>query len=1439
MDDGIGIPDRLETAHDNLLNNETQQELFQVQGRLRYKDTDFDKRFEEPAAWLDNKARLIAFGTDILGTSKTDRAKEVKGLQYLREQAVLNMSGSVCIESDGAALGYITRDHRFGQLRHLHFTWCKSGGTGINLAVPMSPVESSSDKKRWLPYASELGAFTYAGSVGTRIRIKDHLILRRSGGIASECNLHDFMDCAKAILEKIVLPESEDDIPRVRRGGLLIIDWSELPESKRVFHFLLVEIAKRLAEVDPRSLRPFVFANLPKGLCGVLGKALSNFSTVDNPIPICSFVAEQREPFWLGLDGDNSLPEELRNQITCEIRRKITDHKENRTEAFYRDCLTHLLDSVRPLSPYDARVLSSAEYKNLSPIRQTIAFARLKTLAKRCALFREEQKRSTDGEIAYSGSFRTVFNLGEIVTEVRKLFLDEFCEVFKKPPVCFIPPNKKEGIRLINSKRIVARYFRSDAIVDSPIAMELTQELTAIALGIARQMPGERIDWVVSCTSPLHWFVHRIIDGLAEYGVKCSHHVFPSYEAIPESMDEIGMHSGETVLAFTDVIASGQTAYRMAESLVNHFGVRMAGLIALADIRTAEERKNGSQIENIYNGTIVCLYNEPEPHCKDRVAAYHVHPETVVPKRDASASPATEFFELNYSGVGPLVEGHAFFRSAKRTLDLLTMLGAVRFGHFQHGSHHSEIFVDVEKVLDYRAYRNILVIALFRYIVANEIQLVLYPSHSSVYMLVDELRQCFVPGESSVEFIMACRTFRGTKGTSYSLTRFSPYPGSQWKRFSNSAVLILDDAVCTGATVESIIAELSRIGGNYYTSLTLPSPLAFASNFSVHVVAFLNRLPRVTGDFWGGLGRIVAGRVQFSSFIRIPLAADAAELCPQCHVISKLVHARESATYCLYAREFLSWWIFRSSVVSSHERRHFSNEANDYVNSKDALRLAGYFSALERHAYDFVYKDLYNDFESMAVRVLVRSRAGFLKGQFPGSTKSEKDVDIICRELEALIDLTVDERGYLRLDEGGSSQRAQDDVLVILQALTQRYLDMRPTQEEVEGIMACLLMKLALTFDKRLVVGGIAAVLDSCHKWFTPPNHTEHEWRAIRDFLKKKLHDLDRAGLPIKAALMIDWLDSYLTELGKGIDSVGKAVRMLAEFAKKGRSNHFYGRYDFDELHATFTTPAHNAYADGGTENIRRTFFCSDLLTELVSATRILQSSSLMDRSELQDLQDNTEKEVQELRTLCISLRRGDPAYSVKGDYARVRTLFLHMYYRWFPQGEQERPKAAIIIGNFTPNLVDALDSAWLSFPLQQQSTKVVQMEIIHRAQHRSMKVLIDPALLTTAMHQLFDNIYKYSESEVLINIACDIRYPGGEAKDTLADPNIDPGEVEVVVSNTGTARPELGQVKLRGLSAVRMRLSEYGAELEYAVPATGWSFQVSIKLLVWTKEGK
>jgi adenine/guanine phosphoribosyltransferase-like PRPP-binding protein len=1299
VDDGVGIPNNLEDIYRRLINEEpgTQVDLF---GTLHYTDAAFEDRFQKPGFWTDPKATLIAFATDILGTSKPERAPEEKGLEYLRRRVALKLGGSLIIESDGAAIRDVTSTDEYGSAAGVTLTWCQTGGTGVSLAVPMSPVQEGVDEHQPVRSSAGLRPIEAGPTAGVIIRVREYLGATSPDGASLERATNGLNAIADSILEAMLLPQPESEIPELRRHGLVIVDWGELPDSKRLFNYILAKVATVLASNDPDRMRPFVFANLPKGLCGQLANAIGAFAAGNSPTLVCAFTAEQKEAYWLGLQCPEPLPKPIRRALLCNTQRKLTDERETRSEAFLRDCLFRVLDTVGYVSPSDGRILASLPDQYHGEALRSQAFSHLAVLLGRSALFRQERRSVPTGEKLATGRFRPVFTLGEIEAEVRSLFLDKFRSIFTAPPVCFVPPTKGDGVRLPHSARVVRRYFRSDALVDSPIAMDLTQELTTIALTICRQMPEGKVDWVVSCTSPVHWFVNRLVDGLGEHGISCAHHIFSSYESIPTSFEEIGIHAGDVVLAFTDVISTGKTAHRIASSLKTHFGVRMAGLIALADLRTLEDRLHGPKLDEIYGGILFSLYHEPETPDSRLVPAYYVHPETVVPKRVTGTAPEEDFFRDNYAGSGPLVDQHAFFSYPQHTLEFLISREALRFGHFQHGSHHSEVFVDVEAVLADRTYRTMMVNAVFRYIIEHDIRLVIYPSHSSAYLLVDDLKGRFPT--AGVEFVMACRTLRGTRGTNYALTRFSPNSDAEWKKFADGGVLIIDDAVCTGATAESIIAELARLERKYYEQRTPQTTLDLSAHFALHVVAFLNRLPRVTGDFWKGLSRLTAGKLHFSAVMSMPLMAHDADACPRCRLTRRLRHALSSNTYSLYAKEFFSWWIDRDGIVFTHDRRRSAATSRQRAlqqrsasapepdfDSAQVLRLAGYLSAIERLAYVHLRKNLYNESAregSKLLGVYVRARAAFLEGDALGQSAAS-----ICGELEDLLALALDADPTLQSDV---SRRC---VLEVLRALTQRYLRLKLGPEEFDCVTQIVVQKLAAAFDNRLVLGGVAALLDSALAWFAPPDCPEIQWTTRRSKAREAIAGLARDRLSERSALMVDWLDAYLSQSGKRLDSVGRAVRLLAECAQKGPLNHFYPRSAIDDLQRSFERPPNTQRADEWEDLVRRAQISTNQFFELLRATEVLRSASMLDEDTLRILLTDTEHDLESLRQACKGFLAKAPAHELLSLYDTVRTVFGRLYERWFSPARVP-PTASQIISYFKPNLSDSVIKAWEAY---------------------------------------------------------------------------------------------------------------------------------------------
>jgi hypothetical protein len=348
---------------------------------------------------------------------------------------------------------------------------------------------------------------------------------------------------------------------------------------------------------------------------------------------------------------------------------------------------------------------------------------------------------------------------------------------------------------------------------------------------------------------------------------------------------------------------------------------------------------------------------------------------------------------------------------------------------------------------------------------------------------------------------------------------------------------------------------------------------------------------------------------------------------------------------------------------------------------------------------------------------------------------ADDSAEEFAKELDAFIQMALGTTAELRSYEG---------VLDILRILTVRYLRRPPNKDEMARVIKCLLTRLSPAFDDRLVAGRVVCVLDSCLKWFSPPRCPEKDWGDLRQSLAICVRNVVTDGLSPRCALMLDWLDTYLAGEGKAIVSVGQAVQLLAEYAKQGRPNHFYGRHELDQLREDFDQPAREAAADAAIENIRRAFVCGDRYLEVVNATRVLRSASQLNEEELRSLQANTMADVRELRRLCAELLKGCGGREAESAYDLLREHFLRAYYRWFPRDEP--PKAAVVIGHFTPVLRDSLVSGWESFKPQRRMKDVIQIDMKSLLRHKAMRVVADPGMLGTTLRQLLHNIDTLAE---------------------------------------------------------------------------------------------
>jgi hypothetical protein len=105
-------------------------------------------------------------------------------------------------------------------------------------------------------------------------------------------------------------------------------------------------------------------------------------------------------------------------------------------------------------------------------------------------------------------------------------------------------------------------------------------------------------------------------------------------------------------------------------------------------------------------------------------------------------------------------------------------------------------------------------------------------------------------------------------------------------------------------------------------------------------------------------------------------------------------------------------------------------------------------------------------------------------------------------------------------------------------------------------------------------------------------------------------------------------------------------------------------------------------------------------------------------------------------------------------------------------------------------------------------------------------------------MHQFLDNMDKLAGTDKLIRVKLQLCFHE-EDNTHNGDFQIEPGQVGLVVSNNNTPRPDISQIRTRGLSAVKDRLSEYGGGLYYIVPEKEMTFEVTMLVPIWTEVKK
>ncbi len=675
--------------------------------------------------------------------------------------------------------------------------------------------------------------------------------------------------------------------------------------------------------------KPCIHINVQPQL--LLGLTIANktLSNLDNPFPQCIFLSGKQGWCWLGLaipHKDSLLASYGKGSSYYGVTGRLASNDE-----------IYLIEALNGLFRGEKQLPRSS---NPIGFRDRI----LKFVLGTGLFFEDDTIDLSNGEIVKSGKFSTIVKPEEIYSAISDNFIAEL-EIAVDSDNCRFPPAhmkdsiKKDrrkgiptGIKLTNNY-IVHKYYRCEGLLNYPpkelinksetgfdsklnFQNTLRLHLIEIAKELEQHTPG-RFDLVVSTTSPTHWYVHQIADGLTDSVHKCSHFVASRRQLFREEFPGKDFPMNSKVLIFTDVISRGSLVSSMIDTISEHH-FNVTGLIALVDTRTEEEFQ--SDISNASFSPLreedIRILTRRRPVEKDfsGYAKWEIDPETLEPTLIKNSQQKKDFTGKGILAVfGEIVE------------DWLTKYSGIDYGHFKHGNRHSKYLCNVIKLFSTQEIQMVVKTRLTWYLREFNIDTVIYPNHSNAYMLIDMLKETF-PSDSTIRFHEAlCRVSDGER--CYVLPEISY---SKDQKSSPKNVLILDDGTGSGATLRSLIVSLTR---------------HFPKTNRIHLIVFVSEASQPNNSFWSSLAeatsiRNIEPKIRFSSFISFPLPWYTEAECPICR--KKLYFEKLTLNTTLSPQERSFYEECIASLASTDNYHASSSENPSSLNADNIIKLAKY-----------------------------------------------------------------------------------------------------------------------------------------------------------------------------------------------------------------------------------------------------------------------------------------------------------------------------------------------------------------------------------------------------------------------------------------------------------------------------------------------------------------
>ena len=543
------------------------------------------------------------------------------------------------------------------------------------------------------------------------------------------------------------------------------LDWSELPWDQHEASSFLSQICIIMRGRKPRV--PIVHINVPRAFLLLSSKAVGKYNVP--PLPVCLFL-EDSTWSWLGLDVPAEKSGAFR-AASSDLRATVGDSSTH-SEPY----LQYVFDAV----------LEGRDYRNFRDKYGPTAWSMALEYLRRADLFRQEMTRNpSDGEVAPTGSFGPVVPLKTLHRAIAETFVSELVKAFGSSACC-LPSSDRSGKRK-NPKGLIRlptgvfvdHFYRCDGLLNYPnriprsrpdrpaevltpleLQIRFREALAAHLVDVAREIETHttgRFDIVVSCTSPTHWFVHQLADGLSDDAHHCGHFVAQSARSFKHAFEGLRINKGTKALVFTDVISTGSLVQRMTATLKAE-GVIIGGLIVLLDTRTIEEREDRARDGVVFGGidkdNRVCLCHIAVRKQPNGKARWRIDPQTLEPVEEIGRSRWIDAL----AGIGAVaMPGPTIAR-------WLVRFAALRHKHYKHGSRHSEFFCDVKRLLKRPEVRSAVGARLNLYVRQNNIDLIVYPNHSNAYVMAHIFREIAGSEQGTPPLQVAlCRDSRGER----------------------------------------------------------------------------------------------------------------------------------------------------------------------------------------------------------------------------------------------------------------------------------------------------------------------------------------------------------------------------------------------------------------------------------------------------------------------------------------------------------------------------------------------------------------------------------------------------------------------------------------------------------------------------------------------------